>query len=49
MRAEMAQLNKDLQKTTDVQAELQEDWQDIHETLAGGEQDIDDEELNRQL
>jgi hypothetical protein len=49
MRAEMAKVNKDLQKTTDFQAELQEEWQDMQDTLAGGEQDIDDDELNRQL
>lgn len=49
MKAEMARVNKDLQHTIDVQAELQEEWQDMQDTLAGGEQDYDDEELDRQL
>jgi seryl-tRNA synthetase len=48
MKSEMSQLSRDLEQNEDDQRDLQAAWDDIVPILSS-DQDIDDEELNRQL
>lgn len=48
MRSEMSQLSRDLEKNDEDQRDLQAAWEDIVPILSS-DQDIDDEELERQL